>query len=242
MMRLSLRFVSALVVGLSGAMPALADIVLGTGFVTSRTYDGTVATSDAYVQISPTGTVTATRPGGNYSMTEYSVTSDSFDFGFSHGRVGSYQSSSESVVFIPFRPDTDVVYQLSGDYGLRALDAGRLYLALDLYDSTTNQLLFRQISESRRTNGESYSLGTPGGDYSHFVSGVIHGTLLAGHQYLLSFQLRTHAFLGQDSGALTTGNLTLDFIQVPTPGAAGLGAIGVVALALFRQKTARRPC
>lgn len=237
-MRLSILISMAVLISMF-AFPARADIVLGTSIVTSRTYDGVVATSEGYAHINPSGTVTAARPGGNNATTGYSVDSGAFDFSFAHNRVGTYQSYSESTVFLPFRPDVDVAYQLSGDYGLRAQDAGRLYLAVDLFDSTTNQLLFRQISESRHTPGESFSLGTPGGDYSQFMSGATNGTLLAGHQYLLSFQLRTHAFLAPDSGALATGNLTLDFLQVPAPGASVLGAIGFAVLACLNRRLSR---
>ncbi len=146
-----------------------------------------------------------------------------------------------NLIQMEFTVNTNSSYSISGFYDITGLAESKFLVGLA--DITDSILLFRENSVSRNTVDESHNLGdVTDGDFANELDGLLTGNLIAGHDYVLSFDsfINAHDGLNEyESIASASGNVTLSITAVPLPAAVwlfGSGLIGLIGVA--RRKKA----
>jgi hypothetical protein len=155
----------------------------------------------------------------------------------SQTNVATSNSTAQTNATIYFIPDADVDYAISGFYGLFAGGAPIVSLRLAIRDDVAGPFVYEGVHSSRQIPGESFTLGGSGGNIFDIEEGGLNGTLLAGHQYILTLQTRLFANDTPPSGASASGFVNIAF--VPEPSSAVLVGAGLAWLARRRRARPR---
>ena len=167
--------------------------------------------------------------GAASNSTQYSLLDSGFHITFEHARTALYDSQAISNAGVSFRVDEDVSYELLGSYAAIDSDGRRISLFAQLADRTSLEQLFYNSQESRSTPDESFLLGGEEGDFINSLNGSTTGVLIAGHDYLFSFQASLQASpSAATTSATASGWVSLDFTPVPEPSAGALLLLGLV--------------
>ena len=239
---------------LTVSLNATAALVTITGQnVGSQAHDdSSVTVYDLYTGNSTSITTILNASSGNSSSTSevnYSSNTNNavFSVDMSHsinniGGVGTGTGTLKDLAMtkddtLLFTANSNSTYSISGQYDV--IDKARVYSDVFLIDVTAGIYLFRENEESRSTDSESFAVnGIADGDYQNYLSGLLTGDLIAGHDYRFSFfsyiQAADINFNEIEAVASATGNITLTVSSVPVPATAwlfGSGLIGLIGLA-----------
>ncbi len=173
--------------------------------------------------------------GGSSTESTYILSNVGFDITFDHSRASAYASYSETSGEIHFSVDTNIAYSASGSYAASDPDGLLTYYEVFLEDLTVGEDMFASQQYSLATPNESFSLGGTGGDYDNYSTGLLTGTLAAGHDYRLAYVVAFQAYPSPATSLATaTGGISLTF--VPEPGTALLLAVGLITLTAWRHR------
>jgi len=259
-MRISRRVIDVALVGLTiglGAPEAMGDLAVDSWSLEVMARDGVspgTFLSDVSLSppVSPFNTSRTATDGGSSNTTIYDFVWDagggSFNWDFEHQRAGGLNSAAGSLSLNSFDPvsngihlsitNVDMLYDFSGAYALTGSQQITGFVSLvDLADSTK---LFDWSEQSISSPDESFVVGQGGGDNLDSVFGSQSGTLLAGHQYHLSYLFGVAPIPAADSGATALGdfhfNISSSAPVVPAPGAALLAMMGLPLIAMFKRR------
>ena len=164
----------------------------------------------------------------------------SLGFEFDHRRGGTPSSLACSYIgphlgynspFLTFSvsPDADLFYSLDGFYAMTG--SSKIIMLVELWDLTTETVVFRNMQISHNTTNEAFRLGETDGDETNELIGSLTGALTAGHDYTLKYTIYIH-LMGDDPdpGASAVGSVNLDITPCPPPSpcVADLDGNGVV--------------
>ncbi len=172
--------------------------------------------------------------GGASADSAYSLSKFGFEITLDQTRVSAFGGYAQSNGGIFFSSDTNLDFVASGSYAATDSEGRRTWFDADLYDVTDSVYLFRSQQHSDQTVNESFTLGGAGGDLLNLVEGVLAGTIIAGHDYRLTYFTQIMAFPSTTTGASAVGFLSINF--VPEPGTAVLLSLGLVGLAVSKRR------
>lgn len=164
----------------------------------------------------------------------YTLSKFGFEITLDHTRLKAFGSSAQSNGTIYFSADQNIEFAASGSYSAVDSVGRRTWFEAELFDFTDSVSVFRSKQRSDQTVNESFALGGAGGDLLNEVSGVLSGTIIAGHEYGFSYFAQIMAFPGSTSGSTASGDFTINF--VPEPGTAVLLSMGLVGLAASKRR------
>jgi hypothetical protein len=170
----------------------------------------------------PVSTTTEAAMDGDTATSNWTMSNAGLAVDLLHVASGLDNSLASTRAELFFTVDADVAYSFSGDYSMVGA-ARSMQLRAWLWDMDAGVDIYNESHWSIATNGESFALGTPGGDLFDTLTGSQQGTLLAGVRYRLILD----AFL---SGAATgqasaVGDISMTL--VPEPGTGLLIALGL---------------
>ncbi len=138
-----------------------------------------------------------------------------------------------------FTANSNSIYSISGFYDTLSTAGTLTTLDVYLYNLTTGDMLFREMSHSEDIINESFVLdGVGEGNISNIISGSLTGNLIAGNNYKFYF----HSYIQSRTGSNETtamasanGNVTLA-ISTPEPSLLALMVIGLLAMGMIRKR------
>ena len=211
----------------------------GTSFLSTQASDGSgeIDLDNLTPAALPYSDSSISIDGANSAESFYIFDNTGFDITLDHSRSAGPFKVAESVGGIIFSVDENVNYVASGSYTVVDSVVGRRVLFnASIFDFTDSSELFKSDQLSVTTSNESFTLGESGGDISNVDTGSLTGTLLAGHDYIFSYQ----AFIlsgATTSSATATGSFNLSFSQViPEPSAALLFGSGFAVVGLASRR------
>jgi hypothetical protein len=222
-------------VGVCGVAAASAGIVEVTGGSMSIiaqqgdpfTFDYVSVPVDATVPQYQSGTATA---GASTGDAGYYVHNYGIALWSAFERDGSYMNDSmlsqvSLLGGLNFTVDQDSSYVLTGFHALSGEQ--RVSMQVSLMDLTDDIQLCRDYQYSENAPDELLRLGQPDGEFNSFT-GSATGSVVAGHEYSLSFSYQLVNSLGADDGASSLGAIGL--VILPEPSTALLMALGLLGV------------
>jgi hypothetical protein len=161
--------------------------------------------------------------GTSSSFNTYDVSDAGIRIDFEH--TSEYLGGSYGAIH--FTLPQNLQYTALGAYDATNQAGTQVQLEISLRDVAADTYVFRSFQASQDTANESLVVGETGGDFGNLLTGSLTGTLVAGREYVLTYNgaVFRQAAVGQ-SGA---GFIELQL--VPEPGTSLLFALGLAGLA-----------
>lgn len=135
-----------------------------------------------------------------------------------------------------FTANANEPYQITGSNSIsEAFPYGDAYIELSFNDVTANNaVVFKDDLTVASIPNETAKVKIPDTGTYHVQSGSPIGSLIAGHQYLLTFKLASYSYM--DDPHQSIGNITLSIGDVPEPTSVVLVAFAAMVLGVRRSR------